>query len=219
MPTTTFSWDQYDGSLIIKLAVTLGCPKMVSHAKAKAWLLREHPMPSDSFVSEETRTILERDWLGQFPDTLQYVVNECKNRRYGDDEGHDLQDRHVEYLATCKFTTRYRRLLLNAFLKFGDPVHNKNKDFGACEEDKRAAYTIRPDRQGRDERPPYPYQEEAWRSLTEHLKESESPSFPGGFQGLLVMPTGSGKTYTAIRWLMENVVARGGRILWLAHQN
>jgi len=32
------------------------------------------------------------------------------------------------------------------------------------------------------------------------------------------MPTGSGKTYTAVRWLLESVVARGDRVLWLAHR-
>lgn len=36
--------------------------------------------------------------------------------------------------------------------------------------------------------------------------------------GLLVMPTGSGKTFTAVNWLLNSGVASGYRILWLAHR-
>ena len=31
------------------------------------------------------------------------------------------------------------------------------------------------------------------------------------------MPTGSGKTFTAVRFLCKNVIAKGYKILWLAH--
>jgi ATP-dependent helicase IRC3 len=33
------------------------------------------------------------------------------------------------------------------------------------------------------------------------------------------MPTGSGKTYTAVRWVIENVISRGEKILWVAHRH
>ena len=36
--------------------------------------------------------------------------------------------------------------------------------------------------------------------------------------GLLVMPTGSGKTFTAVNWLLNSGVVYGYRILWLAHR-
>lgn len=36
--------------------------------------------------------------------------------------------------------------------------------------------------------------------------------------GLLVMPTGSGKTFTAVNWLLNSGVSSGYRILWLAHR-
>lgn len=40
----------------------------------------------------------------------------------------------------------------------------------------------------------------------------------GAQNGLLVMPTGSGKTFTAVNWLLNSGVAQGYRILWLAHR-
>ena len=36
--------------------------------------------------------------------------------------------------------------------------------------------------------------------------------------GLLVLPTGGGKTLTATYWLMQNVLSKGKKILWIAQQ-
>ena len=38
------------------------------------------------------------------------------------------------------------------------------------------------------------------------------------FAGLIVIPTGGGKTRTVVHWLMKNVLAQGGRVLWIAHR-
>ena len=40
----------------------------------------------------------------------------------------------------------------------------------------------------------------------------------GEQNGLLVMPTGSGKTFTAVNWLLNSGVSQGYRILWLTHR-
>ena len=65
-----------------------------------------------------------------------------------------------------------------------------------------------------DSRKPFQYQVDAWENLNKHLNQSQQ----GVFNGLLVMPTGSGKTYTTVRWLMERVVNEGRRVLWIAHR-
>ena len=36
--------------------------------------------------------------------------------------------------------------------------------------------------------------------------------------GLLIMPTGSGKTFTAVNWLLDRCVSRGYKVLWLVHR-
>lgn len=36
--------------------------------------------------------------------------------------------------------------------------------------------------------------------------------------GLLIMPTGSGKTFTTITWLMESAIPAGYRVVWFAHR-
>jgi ATP-dependent helicase IRC3 len=60
------------------------------------------------------------------------------------------------------------------------------------------------------------------RSLYEHQNQAmqalnrfgESPS-----AGLLVLPTGGGKTLTAVHWLLRNYVNHGKKVLWVAHRH
>ena len=43
-------------------------------------------------------------------------------------------------------------------------------------------------------------------------KESE-----GHKGGILVLPTGGGKTFTAVRFLCQGPLSKGYKVLWLAH--
>jgi len=45
----------------------------------------------------------------------------------------------------------------------------------------------------------------------------DRPTAPGGSGGLLVLPTGGGKTFTAVRFLCEWPISEGYKVLWLAH--
>ncbi|CAI7978107.1 DNA/RNA helicase, superfamily II [Frankia sp. Hr75.2] len=70
--------------------------------------------------------------------------------------------------------------------------------------------------EGRDDtRIPFPFQRSAWQKLD----ELASVSGGAGRSGLLVLPTGAGKTYTAVRWLLDRLHAdRRLRVLWVADQ-
>ncbi len=39
-----------------------------------------------------------------------------------------------------------------------------------------------------------------------------------GKRGILTLPTGAGKTYTAVYWLLKNIIPKNKKILWLADQ-
>jgi len=56
-------------------------------------------------------------------------------------------------------------------------------------------------------RTPYDYQLEAVRAL-----DRLTP----GQGGILALPTGGGKTKTAVWWMLERMARRGGRVRWLA---
>lgn len=58
----------------------------------------------------------------------------------------------------------------------------------------------------------HPHQSTTWDKMDRHYLEQAKPA------GLVVLPTGGGKTVVAAHWLLRNVIARGGRVLWLANR-
>ncbi|MCD8500383.1 MAG: DEAD/DEAH box helicase family protein [Bacillaceae bacterium] len=38
------------------------------------------------------------------------------------------------------------------------------------------------------------------------------------FSGLVVLPTGGGKTITAVQWVLENMINNNKKVLWIAHR-
>lgn len=61
----------------------------------------------------------------------------------------------------------------------------------------------------------YKHQEDAIENLQNKIiKTNKTP-----FAGLLVLPTGGGKTLTAAYWLAKNYLAKDKKILWIAHRH
>ena len=58
----------------------------------------------------------------------------------------------------------------------------------------------------------YRFQEEAIKAL------NKTDNYPV-YKGLLVIPTGGGKTYTAVYYLLSRVINKGCKVLWLAHRH
>ena len=53
----------------------------------------------------------------------------------------------------------------------------------------------------------------------EALKALNTINQKPDFRTLLVLPTGGGKTLTAVYWLLQNAVDKGKKILWIAHRH
>jgi superfamily II DNA or RNA helicase len=64
---------------------------------------------------------------------------------------------------------------------------------------------------GKNPRELYAHQNEAIKALDQKNKVP--------FEGLLVLPTGGGKTLTAIHWLLRNFIDKGKKVLWIAHRH
>lgn len=60
----------------------------------------------------------------------------------------------------------------------------------------------------------YKHQEEAIQKLQSQIGRSGDI-----FSGLLVLPTGGGKTLTAAYWLAKNFLSKGKKVLWIAHRH
>lgn len=60
---------------------------------------------------------------------------------------------------------------------------------------------------------PYPHQEKAITALNNYFNKNET------FKGLLVLPTGGGKTATAVHWALVNFINKNGKVIWIAHRH
>lgn len=61
-----------------------------------------------------------------------------------------------------------------------------------------------------------PHQQEAVNALNDYYDLSGSCQTEQS--GLLIMPTGSGKTFTTITWLMDSAIPAGYKVIWFAHR-
>lgn len=59
----------------------------------------------------------------------------------------------------------------------------------------------------------YLHQQDAIKKLDKEILNKKT------FSGLLVLPTGGGKTLTATYWLMQSLLDKGKKILWIAHRH
>lgn len=66
---------------------------------------------------------------------------------------------------------------------------------------------------GEAKRKPYPHQIEAMKALSSEVENKED------YKGLLVIPTGGGKTLTAVQWILKNVINNKNKVLWIAHRH
>lgn len=73
------------------------------------------------------------------------------------------------------------------------------------------AQTVTPSN-GTNPRTLYEHQVDALKAMNAINKKQE-------FRTLLVLPTGGGKTLTAVYWLLQNAVDKGKKILWIAHRH
>jgi ATP-dependent helicase IRC3 len=61
----------------------------------------------------------------------------------------------------------------------------------------------------------WPHQTAAWNEMDRHFSSGD----PSARAGVVVVPTGGGKTRIACLWLLRNHVRDGGRVLWLTHRH
>lgn len=61
----------------------------------------------------------------------------------------------------------------------------------------------------------YLHQTEALQALDKEITNNQG----NRFSGLLVIPTGGGKTLTAVQWVLRNVINNGKKVLWIAHRH
>jgi hypothetical protein len=151
------------------------------------------------------RDVLVCTWLPTYVGT-KHIVDRLIDAGIGPMRQPRSSVGYVNYVRDCRNSKSLRQYLLEAMLTFGDRDHAPGEAV-TLEFTPRFA-VLTPNQQPLDPRRPHGYQREAWDKLSAELARSRST---GIFQGLVVMPTGSGKTFTAVHWLLQHVVSAGGQ--------
>jgi len=212
MPTYRFCWDAFSPETVHELAKRLGFQGPVSEA-ARTYLAAHVVRPNDDFV-KLTKQDLERTWLRDYPGSIE-IVRRLQESSIGPGGAEPSnQADAVRYIEKCRNSKRIRGLLVDALRRFGDDDGKGSKSIDPLTIKRFAR--IKPSLQPVDLRKPHPHQLDAWNALDAAATQNGGG---GGFAGLLVMPTGSGKTYTAVKWLMTRALAKGKRVLWVAHRD
>ncbi len=74
-------------------------------------------------------------------------------------------------------------------------------------------YNLGQDRRASALQAPFAHQNQALKALDRWFSKGASQ----GDGGIVVLPTGGGKTFTAVRFLCSTAIAKGYKVLWMAH--
>jgi superfamily II DNA or RNA helicase len=211
----SFSWNNFDPSSLEAFARVFDYDGINEHSTRAAFLASKFEKPTLEFV-ERAFFVIQHSWLRRNENVAAGVVGAFLKNGIGPREKPNNHIERIRFLSQCSNRNVFRRYFQQALLKYGSSGKwMEESDFVLDTAIPRLSI-IKPMEQSGEIREPYDYQQRAWDELNLNLAMAESS---GIFDGLLVMPTGSGKTFTSVRWLMENHVNKGGRVLWLAHRH
>ncbi len=211
MPRYLFSWDAFEDALILQIARERG-ETATSAAEARVELAESVVRPNQAFARAHKELLIQ--WLAQEEKRTLDAVVQLQHLYLGPTTEHiGTLPRAVEFLSKCRNSSRFREILLERFIRAGNMT--KTEDDGHVELMPRHAVILDPKKQPEDRRIAHQFQKNAWSALTARLAESEATK---KFRGVLEMPTGAGKTYTAVHWLLSRIVNSGRKVLWVAHR-
>jgi len=204
-----FSWENFDPSFLKE--VFRASPYAAEYevrlqdagddmAILCAMMIRICPYPDRKFIMDYRR-IIEQSLLKAFPEEVRQICRAANIRGLSENEQQlnmakkPLSETLINAYIAAIYRISGQEVELNEYSKFLNtvPVDMKN--------------TVAEDV------PLYDYQKDAVAHLKKHFLTDDQDA------GLLVMPTGSGKSRTASYFLIREMVSRGYQILWLVHRH
>jgi superfamily II DNA or RNA helicase/predicted metal-dependent hydrolase len=175
--------------------------------------------PGARYFTDGMVEVLRQKWLPRAdPETVRRLAITVQAGLSGSDRTRNLRNKpeRIEFLCERRRTTRFVAALRSSFVSAHKGIREvAHPGPGSSDEAPNGAVELAGEGAPRIN-DPYPHQLAAWRELDNAISRS-SPSKQ--FRGRIVLPTGSGKTDTAARWLLEQMAADPElRVLWLAHQ-
>jgi superfamily II DNA or RNA helicase len=211
MPRYLFSWDAFDDALVLQIARERG-ETATTAAEARLQLTESILRPNQEFARAHKQLLIH--WLAQEEKRTFEVVVQLQHLGLGPSTGHiETIPKAIEFLSKCRNSSGFRRVMLERFIRAGNV--SKPESHGHIELMPRHVVILDPKKQADDRRIPHPFQKSAWSALNTTFAEAEATK---QFRGVLEMPTGAGKTYTAVHWLLSRLVNSGRKVLWVAHR-
>ena len=203
-----FDWTKFDIGFLRKIIIEYGREDFIKRAnrcdeedidRMAAMMNIICPYPDKNFITRY-RTIIEQGLLRNYPEVLKDIFKVMKITK-----GSMNEKLSVLYakptsanLIACYIRALQRISGLNVPMteftkfKFIVPVDMKNTQV--------------------EEVPLYDFQKEAQARMKQYYLDED------GDAGLLIMPTGSGKSRTATTFLIREMISRGYQVLWIAHR-
>jgi len=157
------------------------------------------PWPDKHFVMTYRREI-EEDFLKRYPEAVREIV------------GDDADNNHlstIKKLSKRKMTSSLVDMYIRAlYLIGGGEYASGNYSFFTNVREVNLEYAL-PD----GEMSLFDFQKDALDALRKHFIDKNALS------GMLVMPTGSGKTRTSTAFLLQSMIPAGYQIIWLTHRH
>lgn len=156
--------------------------------------------PDSKFI-KKYRQLIEDKLLTKYPDLLEEIFDTLKISGLSFDS-------KLQKLSQKTSSTSIIIAYITAILKIGgvDAVFSETSKF-------RFPLSLNISRTSAEEVNLYDFQKSAVNKLSTHFIENNNKS------GLLVMPTGSGKSRTSAYFLIKKMISQGYQILWIVHRH
>ena len=210
--SSNFSWERFSLKFIQSVCYSektkVSCrPRfyIVDKIALLPFINRICSMPDERFV-RLYRTEITDNFLSEGTHLVTIMRLLAKNNYRGVTVG--TMEEMLTQFKRLRLTSTVIKVVLAELKRFGRELPEDDLDISIFTSPK----TIDLNKCITSEVPMRNYQEEALEKLAEHFVEKDERA------GVLVMPTGSGKTRVATKYLLESMVANGWQIVWLTHR-
>ena len=207
-----FSWEYFDTDFIRSIVYSNRTSKNLRPIREYDDKLLMLPImdrictkPDDHFVRHYRKEITEHFLAGS--PHLVSIMKELEKRRYGSVRL-DSMEHMLEQFNQLRLTSTVLTLIIHELRQVGYRMPETDTDLSIFTSPKKLDLKACIP----SELPMYDYQEEAVERLHAFFLEENHRA------GVLVMPTGSGKTRVATKFLLSYMVAGGWQIVWLTHR-
>lgn len=200
-----FSWDGFDVTFLKEIVRASGIEDAdlyINSDDADALAGCVHSIcgyPDKKFVMKY-RQIIEQYLILNYKDEVQRI---CKSLNITARSYNEKQSLLTKHVMSASLIHAYLAAIFN--IKGLDIPEHEYSNF-------RYTRTLNMSETKVEEDPLYDYQEDAVDALRKHFIEDDEK------EGMLVMPTGSGKSRTATYFLIKEMISRGYQVIWLAHR-